>query len=135
VLQRNITINWEPLSPILNGPKISEWIKSIRVSLSQIWLLWGFKCNIDIPHVSQRAISGIGLIRLIASVISAILNIVLSAIWPRQLCQTYKISELISIKRRASYYLKVVLRNQHPFLLITVIVLFPVLILQCSFEN
>ena len=111
MLQRNVIIIWELLSPILNGPKTSEWIKSIGASPGQIWLLWGFERSVDIPHVLQGTILGISLVRLISSVISAILNIVLSAIWPRWLCQTYKISELISVERRASCYLKVVSKN------------------------
>jgi len=129
VLQRNIIINQELLSPILNGPKTSKWIKSIGVSPSQIWLLWGFECSVDILHVLQRVISGIGLVRLISFVISVILNNVLSAIWPRQLCQIHKVLGLIFVERRASCYLRVVLRNQHLFLLIAIIVLFLVLIL------
>jgi hypothetical protein len=74
-------------------------------------------------------------VRSISSIILAILNNILSVIWPRQLYQTCSVLGLISIERRANYYLKVILRNQHPFLLIAIIILFPILILQLSFKN
>ena len=130
VLQRNVTINWEPLSPILNGPKTSKQIRFIGASPGRIWLLWGFKCSVDIPYVLQGVILGIGLVRSISSIILAILNNVLSAIQPRRLYQTCKVLGLISVERRANYYLRVILRNQHPFLLVAVIIFFLVLILQ-----